>query len=310
MTSTKQASPSQGLLHKIAPYLSAFEATSPSGSAPENVLLWIGGLFDTYRSVDYPYVLSTKLPASWSLAQVNLNSSGLQWGVSTLGSDVADLSEIVAYFRKQGRKRIVIMGHSTGCQDCVYYFSGPQKGGKRESVDGVILQAPVSDREAIVQAMPADKYAVANELAASWIADGRADDVLPGSVTGSMFGGDTFVKAPISARRWLSLASPDGEGEDDLFSSDTPAERSQQWFGSITKPVLILYGQGDEFVPEHVDRKALVKRWIEVMEGKGVKVDEKSRDLLGGAGHNLNGNPEEVILELCRRVIGFLSTLD
>lgn len=301
MGSEPQAPPTQGLFHAIPPNLTAFEPNTPSSSSTENILLWIGGLFDTYLNVKYPYTLSAQLPATWSLAQVCLSSAALGWGTSSLSTDVSELSAIVAYFRGLGKKKVVIMGHSTGCQDCVFYFSGP---GRRESVDGVILQASVSDREAMVQEMPREAYEKANRTAQEFVRDGRDEDVLPKAVTEGMFG-----KCPVSARRWLSLASPDGKGEDDLFSSDTPADRFKEWFGKVDKPLLVLYGEKDEYVPQYVDRKALVKSWIEVVREHGGNVHEKSEELLGGASHNLIGNPEEVVMELCTRVTGFLQTL-
>lgn len=196
----------------------------------------------------------------------------------------------------------MIMGHSTGCQDCVFYFSGS---GARENVEGVVLQAPVSDREAMLQDMDKEAYEKTNKIAKEFVAEGREEDVLPRAAAGAIFG-----KCPITAKRWLSLASPDGDGEDDLFSSDTPAESFKQWFGKIDKPLLVLYGEKDEYVPQHVNKKALVKGWVDAVREIGGKVHGKSEELLGGASHNLNNDPEGVTLELCARVTEFLKTLE
>lgn len=216
-----------------------------------------------------------------------------------------ELSTIVKYFRGQRKGKIVLMGHSTGCQDCMHYTSSVAPSGEREAIDGIILQAPVSDREAMVHELPAEIYEQGNNLAREWIADGRAEDCLPLALTSGIFG-----SCPVSARRWLSLASPDGKGEDDYFSSDLPDERLGETFGRARLPVLVLMGERDEYVPPQVDRKKMVDRWVGVVRGSGGVVDKTSQDLLGGACHNLNGDGEEVVDELCERVLAFLSTIE
>ncbi|GAB7345646.1 hypothetical protein MBLNU457_3936t2 [Dothideomycetes sp. NU457] len=298
--------PSQttGVLHHIPPF-TAFE---PSVQAnPTNIILWIGGLFDTYHSTRYPYTLSSSLPPSWSLAQLLLSSSGLQWGVGSLDKDVAEISKAVAYFRNlRPHGKIIIMGHSTGCQDAIHYVTSvaPQ-GQQRAEIDGFILQAPVSDREAMLSFMPREKYDAANKLAQEYMDKGKGEDVLPAAST-------DFGSCPVSARRWLSLASPDGKGQDDYFSSDLPDESLKASFGKITPktPLLILFGEKDESVPAHVDKEAMVKRWVKIAEDAGGKVDPQSTELLAGASHNLNKDPESVARALCSRVNKFLDLVE
>ena len=191
------------------------------------------------------------------------------------------------------------MGHSTGCQDCLHYFASEDKRGDRAKVDGVILQAPVSDREAMVKDMDKKEYDDACKMAEAWIKEGKGEHILPLNVTADMFG-----RNPLSARRWVALACQGGE--DDYFSSDLPDSRLQSTFGKVDKPLLILFGEEDEYVPDHVDRKALVNKWIPFVKGK---VDEQSKELLVGASHNLNGDDEEVADELIKRVGKFLTAI-
>jgi triacylglycerol esterase/lipase EstA (alpha/beta hydrolase family) len=154
MAPPQAPSSTPGVLHHVAP-VSAFEITSTTSVSTPNLLLWIGGLTDTYHSVSYVYTLASALPSSWSLAQVNLSSAGSGWGIASLDQDVNELSSLIAHFRTQGKQKVVIMGHSTGCQDCLHYSASPDKRGDRANVDGTILQASVSDREAIAMDMPA-----------------------------------------------------------------------------------------------------------------------------------------------------------
>jgi len=298
--------PSQttGVLHHIPPF-TAFEPSIQAN--PTNIILWIGGLFDTYHSTRYPYTLASSLPPSWSLAQLLLSSSGLQWGVGSLDKDVAEISKAVAYFRNlKPNGKIIVMGHSTGCQDAIHYVtSAAPEGQQRAEIDGFILQAPVSDREAMVSLMPKEKYNAANKLAQEYVDSGKGEDVLPGASI-------DFGSCPVSARRWLSLASPDGKGQDDYFSSDLPDERLKASFGKITPktPLLILYGEKDESVPAHVNKEAMVKRWVKIAEDAGAKVDPQSTRLLDGASHNLNKDPESVAQALCSRVNRFLDLVE
>ncbi|KAI4726865.1 DUF1749-domain-containing protein [Aureobasidium sp. EXF-10728] len=289
-----------GTLHHVAP-VSAFEVepVSASCSSTPNLLLWIGGLTDTYHSVSYVYTLASALPSSWSLAQVNLSSAGSGWGISSLSQDVNEISSLVSHFRNQGKKNIVLMGHSTGCQDCLHYFASEDKRGDRAVVDGVILQAPVSDREAIAMDMDTAALDAANEMAKSWCKEGKGEHILPLPITSSNFG-----RNPVTARRWVALACKGGE--DDYFSSDLGDHTLKGTFGKVDKPLLILYGEEDEYVPASVDRKALVNRWIPFVSGK---VDEQSKELLGRASHNLNGDDQEVVDELIKRVGKFLNTI-
>jgi len=300
MAPPQPPSSTPGILHHVHP-VSAFEVTPSSASTPTpNLLLWIGGLTDTYHSVSYVYTLAASLPSSWSLAQANLSSAGSGWGTSSLSQDVTEISSLVSHFRAQGKQKVVIMGHSTGCQDCLHYFASPVSNwDHREIVDGSILQASVSDREAIAMDMDPSELSSTNATAKDWCINGKGEHILPLSLTASNFG-----RNPVSARRWVSLACKGGE--DDYFSSDLSDAQLQNTFGKVDKPLLILYGEEDEYVPKYVDRKALVNRWIPFVKGK---VDEQSKELLGGASHNLNGDDQEVVDELVKRVGKFLSSI-
>lgn len=66
-----------------------------------------------------------------------------------------------------------------------------------EPVDGFVLQAPVSDRESLDIIWPDPEETL--ELAARYIAEGRADDCLPNEFVPGVIGG------PISAYRLHSL---------------------------------------------------------------------------------------------------------
>lgn len=196
------------------------------------------------------------------------------------------------------------MGHSTGCQDVIHYLVGPGAA-SRPAIAGAIIQASVSDREAMVDMMP-EVYDEAVKVAKGMVREGKGEEVVPFSVTGS------FLDTPICARRWLSLASPEKDGEDDLFSSDLQDEQLQKTFGKLPArtPLCVLFSEGDEYVPDTVDIEAMVKKWMGFVKRGGGVVDEKHSGLVKDATHNLKGNPDTVVQDLFKRVVGFIGTLE
>src|SRR5689334_19664794 len=108
-----------GTAHKYSKRRVAFEHTylNPFNDAP-NTILWVGGLGDGLLTVPYPSEIAKSLPSNWVIAEVLLGSSYRGWGTSSLARDARELAECVSYFKQlRPGKKIVVMGHSTGCQD-------------------------------------------------------------------------------------------------------------------------------------------------------------------------------------------------
>ena len=248
--------------------------------------------------------LAQALPDSYALIEVLLSSAYSGWGTSSLDVDVKEIAQCVAYFRKERPQgNIVLFGHSTGCQDVIHYLI---TGISRPGIDGGILQGAVSDREALVMLIPPKEYEQSIKIAREYLEDGREGDCLPSNVTGTIFPG------PVSASRWLSLASPapDHAGQDDYFSSDFDDERLKNSFGkagSTGTPLCILCGDSDPFVPTHVDKERLMESWIKhIKEGGGVA--DEGCGLIKGGTHTFKekGQPLE---DLIKRILSFLSRL-
>jgi hypothetical protein len=198
------------------------------------------------------------------------------------------------------------MGHSTGSQDTIEYLVGPGHA-SRAPIDGGILQAPGSDRETLVHLLPPDVYDSSVKVAQSCVDDGRADDVIPRSA-------QPLLPAPISARRWLSLASPGHDGDDDYFSSDLSDAQLEATFGQVGKigrgaKLAIIFSGADEYMPPSVDKEKVLERWIGFVEGGGGRVDRLTSGVVKDARHNLQGDPESVVNDLVERVLGFLERL-
>jgi hypothetical protein len=270
-------------------------------------LIFIGGLFDGLLTVPYPLTIASSLPPTWTLAQPILSSSYAGWGTSSLQQDVKELSECVSYFRRFKNGKLVLLGHSTGCQDVMEYLVG-EGHETRSPIDGGILQAPVSDREAFL-AMDPKLYGESCKFAQEMVDAGLGDDIIPSKV--SIFSTEIFGPAPVSAKRWLSIASPNHDGDDDYFSSDLSDEQLMKSFGSLPArtPLCVLISGNDEYVPTSVDKVALIARWIGFVKRGNGNVEEESSGIVEKATHNLAGDQEEIVSDLVKRVLGFLAAL-
>ncbi|KAK2761899.1 esterase lipase [Colletotrichum kahawae] len=220
----------------------------PPGS---NAILFVGGLGDGPHTVSYTQTIAKKLEAKrldWSVFEIRMRSSFTGYGYSSLKNDVEDISALVRYLRGIGKKKIVLMGHSTGCQDSVEYTKH-----KEDPVDGFILQGPASDRESIADFITSDLYKKGVDLAEKMIAEGKAGEAMPTDHLPSLF--DT----PITAYRWHALAAKGGD--DDYFSSDLDESFVSSVWQRFEQPVMALHSAEDEFVPAKIDKQALVDSW-------------------------------------------------
>ena len=231
-----------------------------------DVVVLIGGLGDGLLFCDAVGLLASELQKhSIALVQPVLRSSGPGWGTCSLATDVEDLDDLVEHLHESGSRSVVLVGHSTGCQDAVHYL---KLGKHANRVSAVVLQAPVSDREYFAT-LPdtAERLQLARDL----VAEGKGQDVLPRADSGSV---------PVSASRWLSLAGQGGD--DDMFSSDFSAQQLEEKLGHITVPAGIVQSTADEYVPGHIDASANAHRLAGAMAQATVCVLEGARHVPEG----------------------------
>ncbi|KAK8092381.1 uncharacterized protein PG998_014866 [Apiospora kogelbergensis] len=280
------------------PHNTAFE-TGPANA--QNALVFIGGLGDGPFTVYYPRAISSAFsdhgdaqPLSYSLFEFRLASSFTQFGFKRLSDDVADIAALVHYLRSIGKQKIVLMGHSTGTQDCMEYVSPAYP--DIPPVDGFILQAPACDRAALLMAMGAEKLEQSVQKARDLIAAGKGQermstDIVPPGV----------FDVPISADRWYSLAAKDGG--DNYFDPEYTQDEARAYWQRFSKPLLILHSGEDEYVPATVDKEALIRQW------KGLCREGVASDLSGvipNADHRVEQPPGEPEKWLVNTVVKFL----
>ncbi|CAG5164544.1 uncharacterized protein ALTATR162_LOCUS6668 [Alternaria atra] len=300
-----------GTAHKYSKRLIAFEHTPrPLSSDPLNTLLWVGGLTDGLLTVPYPSEIAKSIPSNWVIAEVLISSSYKGWGTGSLARDARELGECVSYFRKlRPGKKIVVMGHSTGCQDIMEYLLG--KGcEEREALDGVILQGGVSDREAwedyYKEGEKRKELEEAIRISKELVDAGKGKELLSPESNPVL----KDMGGPLNAYRAYSLLAKGGD--DDYFSSDLSDEHFATTFGKIPKstPVCFLLGSEDPYVPASIDRAALLQRWTRIIREGGGIVDDEDGGVIPGAHHNLDDDPKEVVQDLVNRVCGFVTGLD
>ncbi|KAK3995983.1 hypothetical protein QBC44DRAFT_318888 [Cladorrhinum sp. PSN332] len=176
-----------------------------------HALIFLGGLGDTPLSIPYVRSLATS-PVSlseYTIFELRLSSSSSAFGYSSLKQDASEIRDCVLYLRSVlGVQKIVLMGHSTGCQDCLEYAlnygRASEEGGRdaeEERVDGVILQGPVSDREAIGMSCGDREVEESLKVARELIEQGKEEEIMPKEKMPEGWRG-----SPVSAYRWWSLA--------------------------------------------------------------------------------------------------------
>lgn len=175
----------------------AYERGDP---ASENALVYIGGL-TSGPHVSNLRVLCRALAGSglgYSVWEFRMRSSYGGFGYSSLANDVADMSALAGHLRRLGKKKIVFMGHSTGCQDCVEYTRPKHDA---PPVEGYILLAPISDREAAAVFVPPEVIDRSVRAARDMIDSGREEEAMPAGSIPPIFA------TPVTAYRWHSLAA-------------------------------------------------------------------------------------------------------
>ncbi|XP_058077792.1 UPF0613 protein PB24D3.06c isoform X1 [Magnolia sinica] len=253
-----------GRLFKYGP--KAIQVAFKTGDFKQQVI-FIGGLTDGFLATEYLEPLSIALEnEKWSLVQPLLSSSYIGYGTSSLKQDAMELDQLIGYLiNKENSEGVVLLGHSTGCQDIVHYMR--TNAACSRAVRGAILQAPVSDRE-YRATLP--ETAAMIDLASTMITEGRAMDLMPREAN---------PDAPITAYRYHSLCAY--MGDDDMFSSDLSDDQLRLRLGHMSNtPCQVIFSMADEYVPEYVDREALVERLCKAMGGaEKVKIEHGNHSL-------------------------------
>lgn len=295
-------------------YTGSPSPSKPHDVAKNNILLFVGGMFDNFRGTGYVDELADALQNSpWRVCHVQLSSASRSFGTFDLKRDVDELETCVKFIRSNSGlgnadTKIVLLGHSTGCQDTLTYIYSQTKS-PRPSLQGAILQAAASDREGAmhcVSSKPEIKslYDQCMDVVLTTPAEHHKTTVLPMHWTTPIFG-----PAPMSISRFLSLVSPGSPSDpsaDDLFSSDIPDSVLATTFGKVgsessplqplpssqKRSLMVLLSGADEYMPTFIDKDELLSRWKKAIESDNGKLHLQSQVIKNGL-HDLSGLTKE-----------------
>jgi pimeloyl-ACP methyl ester carboxylesterase len=208
-------------------------------------------------------------------AVLSFNNRGAERGTEDeiFSACLADLDAALAFARRRGHRKIVFVGHSTGCQKIAFW----QARRRHPGVAGLVLLAPADD-----YAVTRQDFGARFEKKVAWarrqIAQGR-----PGAPVAGRY--ERFTAA-----RFLSLADP-RRAEANVFRYAGPLTQ----FRRVKCPVLAVFGDQEEFaaIPP-ADMLAILR--------------DKTRSrrfedwLIPGADHGFHGLESELAEAVCRWV--------
>jgi len=232
----------------------------------------IGGLTDGFLGLPYIEPLAKKLNSiQWSLIQILLSSSYSGYGISSLQQDSEELDKFLSHLQQRNKvKKLILLGHSTGCQDIVYFLKNTTQ--NIHIVNKIVLQAAVSDRDYMFTKPETEYYLT---IAKEKIKNGNANELLDIKAT----------DVPITAYRYNSFAGR--LGDDDMFSNDLTDQELQTLLGHVNIPTLLVNSSYDEYVPKNIDSKKLTERIGYSLKAKVF--------IINGAKHNLSNCENEFI---------------
>jgi pimeloyl-ACP methyl ester carboxylesterase len=200
-------------------------------------MIFLAGLTDGLLSIPYIDKLASKLESmenSCSLIQPILRSSYLQYGWHTIHDDCDDLQRLIDYLLKNraNLQTIILMGHSTGCQDIIHYLRRVESHPK---ITRVILQGAVSDRQYLSQ------FDSTKELL-NYCSQRQLDP--------SQWLPRELHDPPITIERCQSLNGRNSI--EDLFSSDLTDEELKNIYEKIFTGISWIWSKEDQYVPQYL----------------------------------------------------------
>ncbi|UZJ51099.1 hypothetical protein CBS101457_000419 [Exobasidium rhododendri] len=290
--------------------------TNPKG---KNTLIFLAGLSDTLATVPYlPLLAKTVAPLDFDLVQPQLSSSLGGYGLSSLEADAQEVCLLIEHLQscqadpKPKDGKIVLMGHSTGTNDIIRLLSQDRHG---IIIDGVILQAPVSDREYFEGTYKeGSKELALLKQAITLVEEGKGSTLLerhtdaPNASTAADYrvNSAAFQNPAMTAYRYWSLNAVGGD--DDYFSSDLPEGTvAEMWTGAIKRGhhILALLGEKDEYYPSNVTPQQIAAKWNRVVnQTSGLESHSFRALVLPDADHKVEEGGAQI--ELVRHVVALL----
>lgn len=180
-----------------------------------------------------------------------------------------DIAGAITEVERIKPKKIILLGHSTGCQKIVYYLA--KKRDKR--VSQIILLSPMSDYAGIKHSISSENLKDLQKIAQTLVQSGNLHTLLP----------QTIWPAVDDAQRFLSLAT--STSPEELFPY-SHSERKPTELQKITIPILVILAEKDEFRDRSVKK---IAAWFD----RTIKAPHKVI-IISNANHSFSGYEKEV----------------
>lgn len=142
---------------------------------------------------------------------------------------IDDLDGAINVAKQMGAKRIILVGHSTGCQKSVYYLAHRPS----SVVKGVVLLAPMSDYADMVKATSVKDYKRLVVIAQKLALTDHAHELMP----------NKLWPFTVDAQRFLSLFTAGSVEE--IFGYAT--NKKPTLLNKVKTPILVALAEQDEF---------------------------------------------------------------
>ncbi len=182
---------------------------------------------------------------------------------------IYDINAGIDFLKRKGCDKIILQGHSYGCQKIIYYqFKTNDK-----NVIGLILLAPADDMN-IARKILGKDFEKTLKFADDMIKNNKTDEFMPKG---------TASLPIISAGRLHSLVSPSST-ESQLFNY----EGKMKELASITLPILAVFGSKDIYLTMPAEKT------LGILKSKAVK-SKCDTAVIKNAPHNFRGYEKQLV---------------
>lgn len=260
--------------------------------APKGILIYIHGLTDSFTG-DYPLISALEADLrkiNWGILAFNNRGAGLVnrfqkqdkrkkkgYRSETIGSVyekfedcIYDLEGATRFISEKIMCDVILCGISTGANKVVYYCSKT----KNKNIKGIVLLSPVSDIEAFQNDF-GKNFQKEVKNAQNQVKNGSGDQLMP----------KVDKSFPFTYRRFYSLVNTEAPENTFPYIDKEPQFKA---LGRIKAPILIIYGQNDEYM--RFDKKHA----IEIFTANAKKAYSIQGKIIRGAGHSFGEYEEEL----------------
>ncbi|MEK7070264.1 MAG: alpha/beta fold hydrolase [Patescibacteria group bacterium] len=184
---------------------------------------------------------------------------------------VDDIQGVVEFVKSKGVKKIILAGHSTGCQKSVYYLYKTQN---KEQIAKLVLLSPLSDYAYAKKFLNPGDFKKSLAIAQDQVKVGKGDDFMPVELTDGEL---------LSAQRFVSLY--DTQSEEELFTY--AHDKKPLAYESVRIPLTVVLPEEDEYKDRDIEE---IGKWFDAH----TKSEKYERIIVPGAMHNFKGNEKDV----------------